>query len=195
MAFSYTNPGGSGNRVGSVGVTANFGFSGGGGVDFLIDGTQSDVSWFPNGSDRIITFDFGSPKSFDEISWFQDSANGQGTWEAEVQLSDLHPWVSIASGVNLGSSATTVFAVTTEPGQRLRLRQTAGSTNTGPYIREIEFRIDGPIFGADPIQVTQGTVLSLWVEANSFPRVTQVSRLILGNIPGRRVVTQYGEAE
>lgn len=149
----YSNAGGSGNRSGSITVTATNITAGAGAPSALVDGSQADSYWWTvvtgNGT-QYLTFDFGSSKVIDAFRWYQDVQSTHGTWRFEGSP-DNSAWTQIGSDFTLtgGPASGTVLL---EPGgiyyfsnttgyRYYRIRHMSGNRSNGPFLREIEFRI------------------------------------------------------
>jgi hypothetical protein len=103
--------------------------------------------WFGGGqTDKEIVFDFFSPRIITEAKWYQDIGSTHGTWKWQGS-NDKSSWTDIGSPFTLGGVATqtqTELSGNTTAYIYYRLLQTAGVTSSGPYIREIEFKIGWP---------------------------------------------------
>lgn len=144
MATSYANTDGTGDRRSSV-LSSLQGHGGGSvHVQDMLDGTQGDTFFWNAQSATIVEFWFASLRVIDEAIWYQSGASGQGTFKWQGS-NDRVTWTDIGSTFTLGSSATqthTDLNGNTTPYRHYRLFQTAGSTNNGPWLREIEFKIE-----------------------------------------------------
>ena len=143
----WTNSGGTGNRTGSITVSATNITAGGGSPSNLVDGSQADSYWWVTATGNgtaYLTFDFGSAKTIDAFRWYQNNTVSHGTWRLEGS-NDNSSWTQIGSDF-------TLFADTSNSGgffwfnnstayRYYRLRHMSGSRNQNPYLREIEFRI------------------------------------------------------
>ena len=150
MAQSYTNVGGTGNRTTIVTITTTATL-GAGSIPQLINGTQVNSLWFTNAqSGREVRFDFGTPRLITEATWYQDVVATHGTWQWQGSP-DASAWTNIGATFTLGSPATQ--AITTLSGNATsyryyRMLQTAGTTTSGPFLREVEFSIDDAVLPA-----------------------------------------------
>jgi hypothetical protein len=140
LTTSYANPGGTGDRTASITVSTTLSIFGS--ISELVNGGQGNNIWFNNNTGQTITFDFGvgASKVIDEFTWYQSVAYNQGTW-AFGGSNDGSSYTEFPEAFNL-TQTTQIHAVTNTAAYRYyRLRQTAGSTVSNPYQREIEFKI------------------------------------------------------
>lgn len=147
---SYANYGGEGLRWGEMDVTTTASLGGGTDIIRLIDGQVGSNSgtacWWSGGqSTRTLTFDWraGAAIVIDAFKWKQDNNDTHGTWVLEGS-DDLSGWTQIGSSFTLGGSSTETeydFTGNVTPYRAHRLRQTAGTTSSGPWLQEIKFRI------------------------------------------------------
>ncbi|RWA64409.1 MAG: discoidin domain-containing protein [Mesorhizobium sp.] len=138
-----------GDRTASITSTTTASL-GGGTIANLIDGAfasnGTDALWFTNGqATKEIKFDLGSTKVITGFIWVQGSGGSHGTWIIEGSNDD-------SSYTQLGSDFT-LGGVTNSPNPQhqtfanstayryYKLRQTSGTTSSGPWILELEFRI------------------------------------------------------
>jgi hypothetical protein len=176
-----------GGRTASITVstTATLGQ---GTIDNLVDGgfgaNSTDACWFNNGQTlRSVTFDFGTAYIIDGFRWFQDNTTGHGTWTFEGS-NDNSSYTSIGSitlvAATFGEVSSYIFSNTTAY-RYYRLRQTAGSTSSSPWLEEIEFRV-GDASGSNRDAVEQGDRTSLiTVTTTATPSSgTNVTNLIDG---------------
>ena len=148
--YSYANTGGTGNRTGSITVTTTATL-GAGAIANLVNGDNTANSthacWFSNGqSGREVKFDFGSGRIVRQARWRQDSTGTHGTWKWQGS-NDNSSWADIGGtftlgGVN-GDQVHHTLINNTTAYRYYRLLQTAGTTSSGPWLREIEFFLDG----------------------------------------------------
>jgi len=150
-APSYANPGGSGDRSGSVGLTLPAGYTNSGTTN-LVNGSYADVAGEAFGSaianGAYFQFDFGSgaAKVITEITWYQNGAFTQGVWKPQGS-NDNSAWTDLGSSFTLGSASANpsihpIDAAYTMGYRYFRLTKVSGSTNASPYEREVEFKID-----------------------------------------------------
>lgn len=143
---AYTHKFGFKDRTGFLTVTTTATL-GGGTASNLVDGEAADNStdsmFFTAGqSSKEVKFDLGSGNSsiFTEATWWQDSANSQGTWKI-AGSNDDSSYTDITTGINLGGSNPTVISMTNSTAYRYyKLIQTAGTTVSGPWIRCVLFK-------------------------------------------------------
>src|SRR5688572_15619602 len=157
MATSYANTDGTGDRRSSVLSSLQGHGSGSVHLQVMLDGTQGDTFFWNAQSATIAEFWFASQRVIDEAIWYQSGASSQGTFKWQGS-NDRVTWTDIGSTFTLGSSATqthTELNGNTTPYRHYRLFQTAGSTNNGPWLREIEFKIED--VGATTYAHAQGT--------------------------------------
>jgi len=171
---SYANEGGTGNRTALIDVFFNQSITGGGttfvDITNAVDGAFGDdttYSWYMTSGNNTVTppelfIDFrpsGYFQVIDEIKWYQDTSTTHGTWV--VEGFDGYEWYTLKSGFTLGGNPQTI-TLDTNIGEYMfyRLRGTAGSRSSSPWLREIEFKIARgspiPVFGtnyADAVSV------------------------------------------
>lgn len=161
MVTSYANLGGSGDRVGVVGIQVSAGlrYWRPGPPTKLLDGSTSGgggTFWFPAGatvSGAFLLFDFGTAVLIDEAKWYQDTADTHGSWKWQGS-NDNSSWTDIGSSFTLGGATTqtqTQLNGNAASYRYYRLLGVSGVTNDIPYTTEIEFKIDGM---ADPTPET-----------------------------------------
>lgn len=112
----------------------------------LIDGLQANGYWWFGGqTGRQLTFQFPYAVRITEVTWYQDSAGGHGVWKWQGS-DDGSSWADVSAPFTLGASATDVHDLSGNAAHHTyyRLQQVSGSTSAGPYIREVEFKIDQP---------------------------------------------------
>lgn len=144
----FSNSGGTGNRTGSITVTATNITAGGGTPSDLINGSLADSYWWTNATGNgtaYLTFDFGSARTIDAFRWYQDNTGiDQGTWRFEGS-NDNSSWTQIDSDFTLTAKTRDEGCIqyfTNATAYRYyRLRHMSGSRSQTPYLREIEFRI------------------------------------------------------
>lgn len=150
--LSYGNRGGSGVRGSVITVTTTAAMGGGSTIDKLVNGTAfrggtdnaTDSCFFSGGeSTREVKFDFGGSYSpiIEEFTWFQDGVGNHGTWKI-AGSNDDSAYTDILTGFTLGGAAVATYAMTNSTAYRYyKLIQTAGSTSSGPWLREIWFKL------------------------------------------------------
>ncbi|TJW14457.1 MAG: hypothetical protein E5W82_10805 [Mesorhizobium sp.] len=150
---SFWNAGARGDRTSSITISTTATL-GGGAINNLIDGAfaanSTDSCWFnASQSSREIKFDFGSgvTKIINGFRWLQSGANTHGTWVLEGSNDDS-TYTGIGASFTLGGSILVDYRFTNTTAYRYyKLRQTAGTTNSGPWLTEIEFSIADPAIG------------------------------------------------
>jgi F5/8 type C domain len=178
----YANAGGTGNRTGVIIVTTTA-ILGNGVIGNLVDGSQVSGApnsvWFnANQSGREVRFDFnmfGAPRRITEVTWYQDVAAVHGNWKWQGS-NDGSAWTDIGAEFTLGSPATQV--ITTLSGninfwRFYRMLQTAGSTSSNPWLREIEFAIDNTVDYPHAAMLTQ-IALEEWAVNKPDVLMTQI---------------------
>lgn len=146
MAQSYANPQGTGDRRASILVTADAGpISNAGASASLVDGSQTinSSAWF-NSTSNWVRFDFGYPRVIDEAKWYQSSGSSHGTWKWQVS-DDATTWADVGASFVLGGVALqthTALAGNVSAYRFWRIVRVSGTPSSGPYLLEVEFRID-----------------------------------------------------
>jgi len=148
MATDYSNPGGSGDRRGSIVITVSSITSVSGLLSYLVNGSSANEFYIKNQSavDKWIMFDFGSTASkvIDEIALVQSGTHTHGYWQAQA-CNDATSWNNIGSTFVLGGSTraiSTSMSTNTSGYRYYRLLGVSGNATNTPYIQEIEFKID-----------------------------------------------------
>ena len=143
---SYSNSGGSGNRTSTVTVSSTL-TPGTGTVANLVDGSQAfNLWWSGSVAGSYIRFDFGAGQSklITEATFYESSAVSQGVWKWQGS-NDASTWTDIGSSFTLGATAPqtiTELSGNTTGYRYYQLLGISGSTSSGPYIQEFEFKID-----------------------------------------------------
>ncbi len=142
----YTNPGGTGDRQSSIATSCSS--IGVGTISALVDGLQADGSLYLNNvaRDHFITFDFGvgASKVITEATWYQGGTNTHGDWIWRGSQ-DGASWKILSDAFVLGGSAAQVINAlsgNTTGWRYYQLFTLNAAADTGPWIREIEFKID-----------------------------------------------------
>ena len=142
----YENTGGTGNRTGIITATSDMPADTGD-VTKLINGVigTNEYDWADLETDRYLKFDFGSGNSkiIDEFRWYQHNNNTHGTWQFQGSNNDTD-WDNLGATFTLGGGPSLVHGEMSQnvTGYRYyRLLQTAGASDGGVWIREIEFKI------------------------------------------------------
>lgn len=153
---SYSNTNGTGNRTGGGGitVTTTATTAGGGGVIAnLVNGSltansSNSFSWANGQTLREIKFDFGTGRIVRQARWYQDSATSHGTWKWRGSNDDSS-YTDIGIAFDLRGVGTSIAHIHTQlinnttSYRYYKLEQQTGTTNSGPWLEEIEFFIDG----------------------------------------------------
>lgn len=165
---SYANNGGTGNRrlggvmtglPGYIAVTA-----GGVGISMQGGGGAADSGWvngdassagqgfFGGGtitgpSTDWIQFDFGLGNTvvINEAKYYQQDSSSQGTWKWQGS-NDGSTFTDLGSSFTLGGTATetiTTLSGNTTAYRYYRIAGVSGTTNSGPWAYEFEFKIFG----------------------------------------------------
>ena len=144
----YNNKYGQGDRINSVFLSTNF--PGTGNITAMIDGnTAANDYYFTNGQSSCF-FDIVFPELvlLEEIKWYQDTTADHGTWKIQARRG-TDDFVDIGVAQTLGG-ATESFLSMDPQGvgyNHYRLVQETGTTSSGPYLREIEFKVGNAIYG------------------------------------------------
>lgn len=140
-APGYGNPDGNGDRQLTVTYMGSDSWAGGGPYAAL-DGSTANSGWLNSGQTGTLAWDFHRPRVITEITWKQSGATSQGTFNIDGS-NDFSSWTTLTTGVNLGGTNPTVATFSNSTGYRFyRFNRTAGSTSNGPYVTEVEFKID-----------------------------------------------------
>jgi hypothetical protein len=119
----------------------------------ILDGTAGDVTYFNSGqSGKYLEFDFGTEVLITELTWTQDSSGSHGTWKWQKYSGGS--WVDVGSSFTLGGSTSlvvTAMSGETTYHKKYRLQQVSGTTSSGPFIREVTFKLGYPAIAADGI--------------------------------------------
>lgn len=151
MATSYANTGGTGDRTAIITVTASASLIASGAVSNLVNGnTAENNTWFNARTDGKITFDFGSGnlKIIDTFKWYQSNNSNHGTWKWEgsndgSSYSDVGSSFTFDGGIaGAAKEFTAPLSGNTLAYRYWRLTQVSGTCNTGPFIREMEFKLE-----------------------------------------------------
>ena len=146
---TYWNALSYGSRTSSITVTTTASLGGGVIANLVNGGFGNDGTnglWFSGGqSGKEIKFDFGvgAQKILDGFRWIQSGGgSGHGTWQAEGS-NDGSSWTTLSSGFTLaGTQNNQQYTLTNTTAYRYyRLLQTSGTTDSGPWVHEIELRI------------------------------------------------------
>lgn len=151
MATSYSNSGGTGDRISLITITTTASLGGGSNIDRLIDGTKTVNNtsaacwWIAGQSGREIVFDYtpsGFKQIIDEFTWTQQFGATQGTWS--FQGWNGSSYVDLLTGITLGTGGAVIaysFSNTNDY-VKYRLLQTSGVTDDNPWLQEWEAKIE-----------------------------------------------------
>lgn len=188
MATSYSNPGGMGDRQGSIYLSSSPSPSAT--LENLIDGlfgaNSSDATWWTTGaaSGRYIRFDFGAPRVIDEAKWYQSSATAVGTWKWQGS-NDGSTWTDIGASFTLGGATTQTQTELNGNSTAYRYYQLLGVSGTysdTPYILEIEFKIDeAPATSYNNPQGRGNRTANIFVSSSETPSGGSNANLVNGN--------------
>lgn len=149
----YGNTGGTGDRTSIISVSTNATISSGT-VDNLVDGGFSNNAsdgfiWNAGQTERVVTFDFGTPKVIDEITWYMTHDDPQNRWCIEASA-DASTWRLMHPSTQF-RGATPVFPMhhNTKGFRYWRFRQLLFETSASARHLECEFRI-GDGVGVEP---------------------------------------------
>lgn len=149
---SYGSRGGCGDRTSVITITTTATMGGGSTIDKLINGSAFRVGldnatdacfWNGGQSTREVKFDFGASYSpiITEFTWYQDGVANHGTWKI-AGSNDDSSYTDILTGLTLGGATRTAYAMTNSTAYRYyKLIQTAGTTSSSPWLREIWFKL------------------------------------------------------
>jgi len=148
---SYSNTGGTGNRLSIITFSkSDPTWSWGGTANKIIDGdTTSNGQFFFGGvslsSSIWMQWDFGAGNQvlITEAKFYQQTATAQGTWQWQGS-NDGSSYSNIGSSFALGTAATqtiTALSGNTTKYRIYRMVGVSGSTSTGPWVYEMEFKI------------------------------------------------------
>lgn len=133
-----------GNRTSIITISTTATPSSGTIISNLIDGafdvTNVDSFAFSSESTREIKFDLGSAKILTGLQWLQSNVGNHGTWVFEGSNDDSS-YTGLGSSFTLGGAWVTAFTFTNSTGYRYyKLRQTAGTTSSSPWLMEVDLR-------------------------------------------------------
>lgn len=152
MATSYANPGGTGDRRASITTSWSSGLFASGDADNLINGVTFALDcWFNAGlTTAAIKFDFGVgvAKTIDTFRWYQSNNTSHGSWQWYGSNDDA-TYTALGSSFSLeGPSGGGVHEITEPSGNTngyryYQMQRLSGNTTSaGPFLYEIEFKID-----------------------------------------------------
>lgn len=151
---SYSNPGGTGNRITTITVASSgsdiTAMLGGGGESAWVDGdTTSNGHGFFSGSTlngtQWLRFDFGPLGSpiITELTYYQQDSTAQGTWKLQGS-NDTSTWTDVGGSFALGGTATetiTAPSANTTGYRYYRILGLSGVTSPNPWLYEMEFKL------------------------------------------------------
>ena len=156
QTYDYTtSPYSTGNRSGIMDIFTSFtinGSSSPNGFSGLINGAFANYIWL-QGSQQInrgyVVFDFKNPVIIQEVKWYQDTSNPQGeattgSWKFFGSNNNA-TWTSLSNTFVLGVPATQTITGLSGNNTSYQYYNMSGIgtgfTTSGPYTREIEFKI------------------------------------------------------
>jgi hypothetical protein len=190
---------GSGNRVGAIAVTSGSAqgalFNAATGHSTIINGTAGNENWFLAGrSDAWVKFGFPIAVCITEATWFQDIVATHGVWKWQGSNNDVD-WTDIGATFTLGSPATQVIAELNGNTVRYlyyKLVQISGLTSSGPYTREINFKMGATTQAAVPtivhVDPAKGNVAGGTTVTISGAGFTGATGVLFGADPATAVV-------
>lgn len=145
VPFDYNNAFGSGDRTGSLTVTALDFSPNAGDVTNIVNGSLSaDASGamrFPTGgADRTISIVFPSPVEIEEYNVLSGSSTANGDWTIQDQLAGSGFNASI-NGFTWNNTNIIAPSIAIRPLDELLLQKVGGSTNSTVWFLEINFKI------------------------------------------------------
>lgn len=148
MATSYSNPGGTGDRTASITVTSTLSVTGS--LSHAINGNLTETDWFFNGetvSGKTLTFDFGAgaSKIIDTFRYKEQFTVSQGIWQWQGS-NDGSSYTLLGNTFDLLGNISGFVEITEPAGNTTGYRYyqligSSGSTNSGPWQFEFEFKI------------------------------------------------------
>jgi len=158
IAPSYGSFQGSGDRRAYIIMTGDVAFTAE--KTRILDGTAGDTTFFNSGqSGKYLELDFGTEVLITEFTWTQDSSGSHGTWKWQKDTGG-GTWVDVGSTFTLGGSTSlvvTAMSGETNYYKKYRLQQVSGTTSSGPFIRELTFKLGYPAIAADGITLVAPT--------------------------------------
>lgn len=112
----------------------------------LINGTTNNETWLTAGAlsgSVYLRYDFGIERVVDEAKFYQSSATAQGTWKWQGS-DDASTWSDIGSSFAISSATQTLTGLNgnTTAYRYYQMVGVSGSTSAGPYVQEMEFKIE-----------------------------------------------------
>jgi hypothetical protein len=147
--FSYSNTGGNGNRTAIITATTTGGLAAGT-IPTIVNGsfaasTAGGFRWTNGQSSLVIHYDFGvgHAPQIDQFKFTQSAAGfSSGTWQWEFSDDDSS-WTVCSATQVLNTTVVTWDATVIGSHRYYRRRQVSGTTSSGPWQEEDEFRIRG----------------------------------------------------
>jgi len=142
----YLSLGGKGDRRRDIYITSGGSWQGSPFV--YINGSLTDTSNWINGgntSDFYLIFDLHDAHIITEAIWYQSGVTSQGNWKWQGS-NNATDWTDIGGIFALGTSTAqtiTTLNSNTNSYRYYRLQGVSGTTSSGPFIQEIEFKIGG----------------------------------------------------
>ena len=153
LGYSYSNPGGSGNRTSSISFSTNASVGGVSIADFVDGSTTASAFYFNTANTQAVAglylrFDFGTggAKIINEAKWYQSDVAPQGSWKWQGS-NNGSAWTDIGSSFVLGSATTQILSELYTNTTAYRYYQLAGVSGTcgwNTIMREIEFNVGAP---------------------------------------------------
>lgn len=147
VTTDYANPGGTGERNSIILASSSASCLASDKVMTLINGANGTDTWFTAGAlsgSVYLRWDFGIERVIDEAKFYQSSATAQGTWKWQGS-DDASSWTDIGSSFAIAASATQTLTELNGNTTAYRYYQmvgVSGSTNGGPYVYEMEFKVE-----------------------------------------------------
>ena len=148
-ASSYSNPGGTGNRVSLITATNSASTFTTGTAQNLVNGTNAHDLYFNTATvaGKYLRFDFGSsfPKLITEATWIQADTSSHGVWKFQGSNNGTD-WTDIGASFTLGGATTQTITTLSNNGSYYRYYQllgVSGSSSNSPWLYEIQFSIVG----------------------------------------------------
>lgn len=203
VAVSYANTGGEGNRSSGITTTTTQSL-GAGSIGTLVNGNLTEQTLFFTNATAVsgneIKFDFGSgaSKVITEATWFQNNANGSGTWKWQGS-NDGSSWTDIGSSFTLGNAFQTIMTSlsgNTAGYRYYRLLGVSGNASSSPWLYEIAFQIGdatSDIVATGAMSFTSSADLDAPGTLSSTGAVAFTSTALLVSTPPSRVTQVTGD--
>lgn len=189
---SYSNPGGTGDRVRYIIATTNLAKSATSvSMDRLVNGgfaaSAADSYAFQTGqggSSKFIRFQFADAQIVNEARWYQDVSNTHGIWQWQGS-NDGSSWTNIGASFTLGGTLQTQTELSGNTTRYFyyQLVGVSGSTSVTPWIKEVEFKISLTNRTNGCVYVTGNRTSTIAVSASSglLHATTTASKLVDGS--------------